>query len=505
MKQLLSILIIFSLVFSPSAFAFQYVEQRPEAIQSIQSNGIGATYNFMGPDGGIRRMTVTGFESSSDGKGLVVRLDRADNVIIVNFDSEEEFSFRPVDPAAKPSDLDTPPDTVSASSSNSAPQASGSAIDFSSLGAGLSVGAGSGLMAGIQTGIIESTGYVQRIQEAYARIAELQAKMGADLARIEEARINLRNQAIVVMLKASDPTSIAELSAPSNGEAAKERIRYVVQNAAGSGDRIRWLSQDQEFLKRARSIESTLRNAHVRDEIDQTFHDISKRSLIEADRNSFLGNQDAADFLLSVAKESADILVGLDPFTGTARSLYEAITGENLITGVELSTAERVIATLGVVTAGYAIKTSKTFQILENLSKKIAPKALKTLRAVSSFFRKTGHGFELVSEARALRKVNFRSSVDPSWGLTPTHLKKHFFGESKFALNKIDPAGNADTWMQNLTDLIQRPVNQKLENGALDIHGVFSKADGSGSYKMGVRLWPNEDGTFELITVLTKQ
>ena len=38
-----------------------------------------------------------------------------------------------------------------------------------------------------------------------------------------------------------------------------------------------------------------------------------------------------------------------------------------------------------------------------------------------------------------------------------------------------------------------------------DIVGKFEKADGSGSFKFGLRLWPKDDGTFDLVTVLTSQ
>jgi len=36
-----------------------------------------------------------------------------------------------------------------------------------------------------------------------------------------------------------------------------------------------------------------------------------------------------------------------------------------------------------------------------------------------------------------------------------------------------------------------------------DIKGKFEKADGSGGFKLGIRLMPKDDGTFDLVTVLT--
>jgi hypothetical protein len=158
-----------------------------------------------------------------------------------------------------------------------------------------------------------------------------------------------------------------------------------------------------------------------------------------------------------------------------------------------------------VRTAGYAVKVSKAFKVIETLTKRIAPTALSGLKIMRTVLGKTENGFELATEITRSRKINFRSTVDPSWGLTPKHLKKHFFGDSKYALNKIDPKGNPDRWIQAVTDLIQRPVSQTLENGAQEINGLFERADGTGVYQLGVRLWPNKNGTFELITILTKQ
>ena len=104
-----------------------------------------------------------------------------------------------------------------------------------------------------------------------------------------------------------------------------------------------------------------------------------------------------------------------------------------------------------------------------------------------------------------IRKVNIKRGAEIGWGLTPAHLKKHLFGNGKDSLSTIDPAGNADIWAQNLSQLFSSPVTGKTGNGMLDIISQFPKADGSGMYNMGIRLAPKADGTFDLITVLTRQ
>lgn len=104
------------------------------------------------------------------------------------------------------------------------------------------------------------------------------------------------------------------------------------------------------------------------------------------------------------------------------------------------------------------------------------------------------------------RKINWRpNAADPNWGLTGTHVNKHLFGSSKYALNKIDPGGNADIWRGYIQDLARRPGTGTTSNGMLDIVGTFPRTGGGGSFRLGIRLSPDSDGSFDLITLLTKQ
>ncbi len=128
-----------------------------------------------------------------------------------------------------------------------------------------------------------------------------------------------------------------------------------------------------------------------------------------------------------------------------------------------------------------------------------AAKAAQSLKAAT-----TGTDFVLAGSS-ILRKINIRPTTK-GWGLTPKHLQKHFFGEGKYALNKIDTSGNPDMWTKNLIELFSAPVTSKTTDGMLDIVKTFPKADGSGVYKMGVRISPAKpDGTHDLVTVLTRQ
>src|SRR5262249_19182208 len=97
------------------------------------------------------------------------------------------------------------------------------------------------------------------------------------------------------------------------------------------------------------------------------------------------------------------------------------------------------------------------------------------------------------------------NDTNSNWGLTTQHVRKHLFGPDATALRQIDPGGTPEKWVGHLTDLSKAPVTSTTSNGMLDIIQPFLKADGTGTFKLGIRLAPKPDGTFDLITVLTKQ
>jgi hypothetical protein len=115
----------------------------------------------------------------------------------------------------------------------------------------------------------------------------------------------------------------------------------------------------------------------------------------------------------------------------------------------------------------------------------------------------------IIDHGVAPRRVNVfpRNPLDvnSNWGLRASHLQKHFYGNSGHALRQIDPGGTSDKWAQQLSRLFSMPETSRTSNGMIDIVSRFPRSDGLGSYKMGVRLFQRPDGTFDLVTVLTKQ
>jgi hypothetical protein len=118
------------------------------------------------------------------------------------------------------------------------------------------------------------------------------------------------------------------------------------------------------------------------------------------------------------------------------------------------------------------------------------------LRAMTTL----GHPADATGE---LRVINCKPRRGSDWGFSKIHLDKHFFGTTSYSLSRIDTAGTTETWLGHFRELGTRPVTRLRSTGAQDIMGKFDKADGSGRFKLGLRIMPRDDGTFDLVTFLT--
>jgi hypothetical protein len=72
----------------------------------------------------------------------------------------------------------------------------------------------------------------------------------------------------------------------------------------------------------------------------------------QSDAASAMGEDIEAEGLYSMARNVADLAVGLDPISGVVRSSYELVTGKNMITGATLSQSERAFAAVNLMLLG---------------------------------------------------------------------------------------------------------------------------------------------------------
>lgn len=334
------------------------------------------------------------------------------------------------------------------------------------------------------------------INESFAKINEYNEKINRIIEDINSKQISFNLKISILNQQL--------LQVHSSSLPAVKLDYYNLDSSSTSLNNFVFRSQDDEFLKQAKKIQSGLLNAKITTSIDRGFYNIAFESLKLSDFKSLIGDKDQADFLLNISKTALDVLLGVDPFTGIGRSIYEGITGYNIITGDVLTPTERAFALIGILSGGYAIKAYRLFNVVSTISKKISPHLISKLNLLNKITNKTGNGF-VMGTSSVVRKINLRSSEYKSFGFTKKHLNKHFFGNSRFALKNIDPAGTPSQWMVNIAELSQGKAFKTYKNNAFDIYNYYQKSDKTGFYRMGVRLMKKEDNTYDLITVLTDQ
>jgi hypothetical protein len=112
-------------------------------------------------------------------------------------------------------------------------------------------------------------------------------------------------------------------------------------------------SKDQDFVGRAKEVQKLLRDRPYRYSFSKDAQDIGFESLRVADEEDLAGDIESREKLLELARGMADLMVGIDPFSGFARSAYELATGTNLFSGQELNDFEYGMAAFGVLSLGF--------------------------------------------------------------------------------------------------------------------------------------------------------
>jgi hypothetical protein len=97
----------------------------------------------------------------------------------------------------------------------------------------------------------------------------------------------------------------------------------------------------------------------------------------EADYSYIQTDQANFAFLKKLAEEFMSIAIGIDPVTGLGRSTYELFTGKDLISGIALTTFDRSLAFVGVISLGTETSVVKTSQLLLKLANKVSHFAIE--------------------------------------------------------------------------------------------------------------------------------
>lgn len=478
---------IFVLVYAFSASAEHFTTSSPGVREKIEALGRGKTVKFAVSGGEIRELLITDYGVDQNGRFFVSAEDTTDGLILKRSDSKIVYEG----------------DGDYSKGKGKLKVTENENLNGADRGAGVEAG----ILSVVQDVIVSGSSAARAIDKAYHDLVTAHAQINKDRAAVRKAEIDLRTGILtlgdqigkyvrspVVGLRKGNVGVGSNIDVFGGGDSALRKYSFK--------------SSDRSFRNRENEIRDQILSSPGNTSRKQEVKQIGAEALIGADQAHVTNDREQAEFLIDLAKAAADVLIGLDPVTGTFRNGYEFITGKNLITQVPLTAAERIIAGVGLATFAYTTDAWKIHKWIKPISAKVGPLFMKSYIAVGQFLKRIGQGERLVEETNPIRKINLFSNKSPKHGFTFDHLQKHLYDpdpENLLALRNIDPKGNADIWMNNIAHAAQSPATAIEPGGILRIKNIYSKSDGSGTYKLGVRLEVREDGSYDLLTILTGQ
>ena len=115
-----------------------------------------------------------------------------------------------------------------------------------------------------------------------------------------------------------------------------EDIPYQFQSPAG------------DFLKQNQELYLKVYNARTPHEIGQNAKILSLSALEIADEENALGHTASSHLAYQIGEAGSDIALGVTPYVGFGKDVYEALTGRHLLTGRSLTRFERTMSVMGI-------------------------------------------------------------------------------------------------------------------------------------------------------------
>ena len=140
-------------------------------------------------------------------------------------------------------------------------------------------------------------------------------------------------------------------------------------------------SPEGEFLDKNRELYDQLWAANPYHEQGVKAREIGISAVEVADQEFARGDEPTAETAFQVGEAMLDIVLGLTPYVGLGKDVYEALTGQHLLTGRKLSTFERSLSVAGIalsatsagVLSSGSLKLSiqKTRKIFKKINEKL--------------------------------------------------------------------------------------------------------------------------------------
>ncbi len=198
-------------------------------------------------------------------------------------------------------------------------------------------------------------------------------------------------------------------------------------------------SPEGEFLDKAKALYTKLYNASPVHAQGINARSIGLVAVETADEEYVAGNKDEAQIAYHVGEIMSDITLGIMPYIGVGKDIYEALTGKHLLTGRTLTNFERSLSVMGIALSGVSggvlssgvIKTSlnKSGKVLGKIYQKAIDRGV--IFAQRSFNNLVVGSHKILSH---LQKVGFKTQ---SGIQSATRFLKRAFVKENPALKEV--------------------------------------------------------------------
>lgn len=224
---------------------------------------------------------------------------------------------------------------------------------------------GGAIKAGVVAGIVASLG-AKELKQAQANYQ----KSYQDLAQSQTHYLEALNQTAKVGLAYQEAIKAIELL-------ENQKIDYSGLFLQPSTVNLNLLKMavtplDKEYQDRVIETGQRLNSLPLAgNDYSTKFYSLANGLLTQSVETRLQGDIDLSEAQISASEEVLDFVVGLDPLSGAVRGLYEAYTGENIVTGQPLDDFQRALTgafgVLNLTTLGIASCTYTAFKVVQKL------------------------------------------------------------------------------------------------------------------------------------------
>ena len=178
-------------------------------------------------------------------------------------------------------------------------------------------------------------------------------------------------------------------------------------------------SPEGEFLEKNKAVYEKLRNANPSHEQGILAREVGLSAVEVADEEFANGNEPEAETAFQIAEAMSDIALGVMPYIGTGKDIYELVTGKHLLTGRDLTIFERSMSGVGIALAGVSsgflnsgqlkAALNTTNAVFSKVNRKLLARTLQGLSDVQ-LFRTMKEYPEVVF--RSLDSIGLRTKAD---------------------------------------------------------------------------------------------